>query len=77
MNFQRCERVCQPVYANCGTVLLCLSRYCIVRLKIFSLFFVFVFYVHIICVKKYCKPITVQYYIAGNVSWVPRLTLLD
>ena len=25
----------------------------------------------------YYKPITVQYYIADCVSWVPRLTLLD
>ena len=29
------------------------------------------------CVKKDYKPITVQYYIADCVSWVPRLTLLD
>ena len=27
--------------------------------------------------EKYYKPITVQYYIADYVSWVPRLTLLD
>ena len=27
--------------------------------------------------EKHCKPITVQYYIADCVSWVPRLTLLD
>ena len=27
--------------------------------------------------EKYYKPITVQYYIADGVSWVPRLTLLD
>ena len=27
--------------------------------------------------EKYHKPITVQYYIADCVSWVPRLTLLD
>ena len=27
--------------------------------------------------EKYYKPITVQYYIADSVSWVPRLTLLD
>ena len=26
--------------------------------------------------EKYYKPITVKYYIAGCVSWVPRLTLL-
>ena len=36
---------CQPPYARCCTVLLYFSRCCTVRLKIFSLFFVFVFYV--------------------------------
>ena len=39
------------------------------------LFFVFVF-MYYLC-EKYYKPITVQYYIADCVSWVPRLTLLD
>ena len=53
----------------------CFSRYCTVRLKMFSLFFVFIFY--ILFVRKYYKPITVQYYITSCVSWVPRLTLLD
>ena len=33
----------QPLYASCCTVLLYFSRYCPVRLKMFSLFFVFVF----------------------------------
>ena len=27
--------------------------------------------------EKYYKPVTVQYYIADYVIWVPRLTLLD
>ena len=36
------------------------------------LFFAF----NTLCEKCY-KPITVQYYIADCVSWVPRLTLLD
>ena len=27
--------------------------------------------------EKYYKPITVQYYIADSVGWVPRLTVLD
>ena len=36
---------CQPPYASCCTVLLYFSRYCTVRLTMFSLFFVFVFYV--------------------------------
>ena len=31
---------------------------------------------HYLC-EKYYKPITVQYYIADCVSWVPRLTWLD
>ena len=47
---------------------------CAVRLKMFSLFFVF-FYV--LFAWKYFKPITVQYYTANCVSWVPGLTLLD
>ena len=44
----------------------------------FSLFFVFVclFFMYYLC-EKYYKLITVQYYIANCVSWVPRLTLLD
>ena len=39
------------------------------------LFFVFVF-MYYLC-EKYYKPITVQYYIANCISWIPRLTLLD
>ena len=31
---------------------------------------------HYLC-EKYYKPITVQYYIADCVSWVPRLTSMD
>ena len=27
--------------------------------------------------EKYYKPVTVQYYIADCVRWVPKLTLLD
>ena len=27
--------------------------------------------------EKYSRPITIQYYLADCVSWVPRLTLLD
>ena len=27
--------------------------------------------------EKYYKPITVQYYVADCICWVPRLTLLD
>ena len=49
-----------------------------VRLKMFSLFFVFVCFscTYYLC-EKYYKPITVQCYIADCVSGVPRLTLLD
>ena len=35
----------QPLYASCCTILLYFSRYYTVRLKMFSSFFVFVFYV--------------------------------
>ena len=66
---------CQPLCASCCTGLLYCSRYCTVRFKIFSLFFVFVFMYYL--GEKYYKPITVQYYIADCVSWAPGLTLLD
>ena len=43
-----------------------------VRLKMFSLFLFLIY-----CLReKYYKTITVKYYIADCVSWVPRLTLL-
>ena len=67
---------CQPLYATCWTVLPYFSRYCTVRLKMFSLFFVCLFCMYYLC-ENYCKPITVQYYVANCVSWVPKLTLLD
>ena len=57
-------------------VLLSFLRYCTVKLKIFSLIFCVGFFMHCLC-EKYYKPITVQYYIAFCVSWIPRLTLLD
>ena len=56
-----------------GTVLY-FSRYCTVRLKMF--YFLCLFFVYYLC-EKYCKLITVEYYIVDCVSWVPRLTLLD
>ena len=52
------------------------SRYCTVRLKKFFVFVFMYVYMYHSC-KNYYKPIAVQYYIAGCVSWVPRLTLLD
>ena len=74
-NFQRCKHVCQPLYASCCTILLCFSRYCTIRFKMFY------FYVYFLCMyyffKKCYKPITAQYYTAYRISWVPRLTLLD
>ena len=51
------------------------SRYCTVRLKVISLFFVLVFYV--LFVLKYYKPRAVQYCTVNCISWVPRLTSLE
>ena len=39
-------------------------------------YFLCLFFTYYLC-EKYYKPITVQYYRADCVSWVPRLTLLD
>ena len=39
-------------------------------------YFLCLFFMYYLC-EKYYKPITVQYFIADSVSWVPRLTLLD
>ena len=45
--------------------------------KIQNGFFIFcVCLLYYLC-EKYYKPMTVQYYIANCISWVPRLTLLD
>ena len=33
-------------------------------------------FMYYVC-EKYYKPITVKYYIANSISWVPRLTMLD
>ena len=65
---------CQPLYASCCILPLYFSRYCTVRLKMF--YFLYLFFMYYLC-KKYYKPITVQYYIADFVSWVPRFTSLD
>ena len=66
---------CQSLYASDCSVLLYFSGYCTVRLKMFSLFFMFVF-MYYLC-EKYHKPIMVQYCIASCLSWVPWLTLLN
>ena len=49
--------------------------YCKIR-NIFFIFCVCFLCTYYVCEKHY-KPITVQYYIADCVIWVPRLTLLD
>ena len=64
---------CQTLDASSCTVLLYFSRYCAVRLKMFSLFLC-LFFMYYLC-EKYYKSITVQYYIADCVSWIPRLTV--
>ena len=65
--------VCQLLY--CTITVLFKVLYC----KIKNVFFIFrvCLFVCIILCEKYYKPITVQYYIADCVSWVPRLTLVD
>ena len=55
-------------------VVLYFTRYCTVRLKLF--YFLCLIFVYYLC-EEYYKPITVQYYIAACVSWVPKQTLLD
>ena len=59
--------VCQLLY---WTTVLFKVLYCEIK-NVFC--FLFMYY---LC-EKYYKPMTVQYYIADGVSWVPRLTLLD
>ena len=68
---------CQAPYASRCTVLLYFSRYCTIRLKMFSLFFcVCLLFTYYLC-EKYYKIIIVQHYVAGCVIWLPRLTLQD
>ena len=52
VNFQRCERARQLQYTSSCTVLLYFSRYCTVRLKMFSFFFVLAFLMYILFVWK-------------------------
>ena len=54
-------------YGVASTSVLFKISYC----KIKNIYFLFAFY------DKYYKPITVQYYTADCVTWVPPLTLLD
>ena len=59
---------CQPLYASCCTVLLCISRYCEIK-TVFFIFRVCLFFMYYQCEKDY-KPIAVQCYIAGCFCWV-------
>ena len=59
--------VCQLLYL---TTVLFTILYCKI---IFFFFFVFVFMYYLY--EEYCKPTTVQYYIASCINWVLRLTL--
>ena len=41
---------CQPLFSSCCTILLCFSRFCIIGLKMFSLFFLcFFFNISFVC----------------------------
>ena len=64
--------VCQLLY--CTTVLFKVL-YCKIKNVFFILCVCFLWF--FFNVKNTIKPITVLYYIADCVSWVPRLTLLD
>ena len=64
--------VCQLLYS---TTVLFKVLYCKIK-NVFFISCVSSFFMYYLC-EKYYKPITVQYYIANCVSWVPRLTLLD
>jgi len=55
--------VCQLSY--CITVLFKVL-YCKIKIN----FFIFLFVLYAICILKYYKPITVQYYIAKCVMWL-------
>ena len=52
VNFERCERAWQSLYASCCVILLHSSRYFSVRVKLLYSLCLFVFYVHVICVKS-------------------------
>ena len=56
----------QTLYTSCCTVL-----YKVLYWKIKNVFVCF----YVLFMWKYYKPITVQYYTADSVSWVPRLVL--
>ena len=58
--------------ASCCIVLLYISKYYTYKIKNVSFIFCVSF---LYLYEKYCKPITVPYYMAGFVSWVPRLAL--
>ena len=58
-----------------AVVLYCSAFQGAVRLKMFSLFFLFVFMSYLY--ENYCICKTVQYYITDCISWVPILISLD
>ena len=58
VNFQKWEYACQPLYASCCPVLLYFSRYCTIKMFIFSVCFLCMYYW---CEKDY-KLIAVQYH---------------
>ena len=66
---------CQPLYASHWAVLPYFSRHCTLRLKM-PYFLCLLLFAYYLCEESY-KSITVQYYIANCVSWVPRITFLD
>ena len=65
-------RVCPCVPA--AVLQYCTFQGAVRKIKVFSLFFVFVF-MYYLC-EKYYKPVTVQYYMAFC-YFVPRLNLSD
>ena len=77
---------CEPLCCKRSKMWMCMPTPCascytelskILYCKIQNVFFIFcVCLLYYLC-EKYYKPMTVQYYIASCVSWVPRLTLLD
>ena len=69
VNLQRWECVCQSLYVSCCKVLLHLSRYCIVWLKLF-IFCVCFLCTYYLC-EKYYRPITVHTY--TNAQLCPTL----
>ena len=58
-----------------GTAVLFKVLYCKIK-NVFFTFYICLFFMYCLCEKSY-KPITVQYYIADCISWVPRLNFVE